>query len=59
VKKINEQRFERPYLTYQFDDYSKYESTLFDVEAKAKRRKKRNSKDLQKAFDVGARFDNG
>jgi hypothetical protein len=45
--------------TYQFDDYSKYELTLFDVEAKAKRRKKRNSKDCQKAFDMGALFDKG
>jgi multimeric flavodoxin WrbA len=42
--------------TYQFDDYSKYESTLFDVEAKAKRRKEEFPKDCQKAFDMGARF---
>ena len=38
------------------DYYSKYESTLFDVEAMAKRSKKRDSKGCQKAFDMGARF---
>jgi hypothetical protein len=42
--------------TYQFDDYSKYESTLFDVEEKAKRRKEHFPKDCQKAFDMGVRF---
>jgi multimeric flavodoxin WrbA len=42
--------------TYQFDDYSKYESTLFDVDAKAKRRKEEFPKDCQKAFDMGVRF---
>ncbi len=47
------------YDTYQFDDYSKYESTLFDVEAKAKRRKEEFPKDCQKAFDLGVRFANG
>ncbi|MDD1721748.1 MAG: flavodoxin family protein [Euryarchaeota archaeon] len=42
--------------TYQFDDYSKYESTLFNVEEKAKRRKEEFPKDCQKAFDMGFRF---
>jgi multimeric flavodoxin WrbA len=41
--------------TYQFDDYSKYESTLFDVQEKAKRRKEEFPKDCQKAFDMGVR----
>ena len=44
------------YDTYQFDDYSKYESTGFDVEAKAKRRKEEFPKDCQKAFDMGVRL---
>jgi len=42
--------------TYQFDDYSRYEATLFNVEEKAKRRKEEFPKDCQKAFDMGARF---
>jgi multimeric flavodoxin WrbA len=42
--------------TYQFDDYSKYESTLFDIKEKAKRRKEHFPKDCQKAFDIGVRF---
>jgi len=42
--------------TYQFDDYSKYESTLFNVEEKAKRRKEEFPRDCQKAFDMGVRF---
>jgi multimeric flavodoxin WrbA len=42
--------------TPQFDDYSKYESSLSDVEAKAKRRKEEFPKDCQKAFDMGVRF---
>ena len=42
--------------TYQFDDYSKYESTLFNAEEKAKRRKEEFPKDCQKAFDMGIRF---
>jgi hypothetical protein len=43
------------YDTYQFDDYSKYETTVFDVEAKAKRRKEEFPKDCQKAFEMGVR----
>jgi hypothetical protein len=42
--------------TYQFDDYSKYESTLFDVQEKAKRRTEEFPKDCQKAFDMGVRL---
>ena len=42
--------------TYQFDDYSKYESTSFNVAEKAKRRKEEFPKDCQKAFDMGVRF---
>jgi multimeric flavodoxin WrbA len=43
------------YDTYQFDDYSKYETTVFDVEAKAKRRKEEFPKECQKAFEMGVR----
>ncbi|MGA3200078.1 MAG: flavodoxin family protein [Halobacteriota archaeon] len=42
--------------TYQFDDYSKYESTLFDAEEKAKRQREEFPKDCQRAFDMGVRF---
>jgi hypothetical protein len=42
--------------TYQFDDYSKYDSSAFDVEEKAKRRKEEFPKDCQKAFAMGVRF---
>lgn len=42
--------------TYQFDDYSKYESPLFNVQEKAKRRKEEFPRDCQKAFDMGVRF---
>jgi multimeric flavodoxin WrbA len=42
--------------TYQFDDYSKYESSAFNVEEKTKRRKEEFPKDCQRAFDMGARF---
>jgi multimeric flavodoxin WrbA len=42
--------------TYQFDDYSKYESSLFNVEEKAKRRKEEFPKDCKKAFDMGVRL---
>ncbi|WP_432404784.1 flavodoxin family protein [Wukongibacter sp. M2B1] len=42
--------------TYQFDDYSKYESTGFNEEEKAKRRKEVFPEDCKNAFDMGARF---
>jgi hypothetical protein len=42
--------------TYQFDDYSKYESSRFNVEEKAKRRREEFPKDCQRAFDMGVRF---
>ncbi len=44
------------YETYQFEDYSKVVSDLFDVEARAKRREEIFPKDCEKAFDMGARF---
>lgn len=42
--------------TYQFDNYSKYESSVFNVEEKAKRRKEEFPKDCQRAFEMGVRF---
>ena len=42
--------------TYQFDDYSKYESSRFNVEEKAKRRREEFPKDCKRAYDMGVRF---
>lgn len=39
--------------TNQFDDYSKYKSTLFDVEKKAKGREKEFLKDRKRACEIG------
>jgi multimeric flavodoxin WrbA len=40
--------------TYQFDDYSKYVSTVFNPEEKLKRRTDFFPKDCEKAFEMGA-----
>ena len=42
--------------TLQFDDYSKVVAIRFDPVAKLKRRNEVFPKDLQKAFDMGAKF---
>jgi hypothetical protein len=42
--------------TYQFDDYSKIESSLFDVEQRTRRRREVFPVDCQKAFDMGVRL---
>ena len=42
--------------TWQFDDYSKIVSGLFNVEERAKRRKEVFPQDCQKAFDMGLRL---
>lgn len=42
--------------TYQFDDYSKYETSAWNVEEKAKRRKEVFPEDCQKAYEMGAGF---
>lgn len=42
--------------TYQFDDYAKYVSTLFNVAEKTKRREEEFPKDCKKAFEMGVRF---
>ena len=39
--------------TYQVDDYSKYDMTMFDAALKAKRRKEEFPNDCQKAFEMG------
>jgi len=39
--------------TYQFDDYSKYQSSSFDVAARKERHDTVFPQDLQKAFDLG------
>ncbi|MDY0130610.1 MAG: flavodoxin family protein [Methanosarcina vacuolata] len=42
--------------TSQFDDYSKYSSSVFNPQEKANRRKEVFPQDCQKAFEIGARF---
>ncbi len=44
------------YDTLQFDDYSKYDITLFDVDEKKKRREEQFPIDCQSAFDMGVRM---
>jgi multimeric flavodoxin WrbA len=42
--------------TYQFDDYSKYVSSMFDEKHKAQIRDEQFPKDLKKAFELGIRL---
>jgi multimeric flavodoxin WrbA len=42
--------------TYQFDDYSKYDATMFDEKAKAKYKAEHFPIECQKAFDIGTRL---
>ena len=42
--------------THQFDDYSKYECTLFDAAHKAQMRKTQFISDLAKAFEMGRKL---
>jgi multimeric flavodoxin WrbA len=42
--------------TYQFNDYSKYDAPVFDPALKAKVREEQFPKDLQRAFDFGAKL---
>ncbi|WP_232385589.1 flavodoxin family protein [Methanoregula boonei] len=42
--------------TYQFDDYAKYVSTLFDPEAKKKHREEQFPQDCKKAYELGVRL---
>jgi len=41
--------------TWQFDDYSKYDASMFDVEERRKRHEEVFPKDLQRAFEMGGR----
>jgi multimeric flavodoxin WrbA len=42
--------------TYQFDDYSKYETSMFNVEEKIKKRDEEFPKACEKVFETGARI---
>ena len=42
--------------TYQFNDYSKYDVTMFDEKIKAEVRDKQFPIDCQKAFDLGIKL---
>lgn len=42
--------------TYQFDDYSKYVSTLWDAAVKARRRKEVFPQDCERAYKLGAKL---
>jgi hypothetical protein len=42
--------------TLQFDDYTKYVSSGFDPEAKARRRREVFPEDCKKAFEMGKRL---
>jgi multimeric flavodoxin WrbA len=44
------------YNTYQFDDYSKYDATMFDEKAKAEYKAKHFPVECQKAFDIGVKL---
>jgi hypothetical protein len=45
--------------TYQFDDYSKYVSSMFDPERKAERKRDVFPLDCEKAYQMGARMAQG
>jgi multimeric flavodoxin WrbA len=45
--------------TYQFDDYSKYVSSMFEPELKARRRLEVFPADCEKAFEMGSRMAKG
>jgi len=42
--------------TYQFDDYEKYEASMFDPEHKARVRAEQFPEDCRRAFEMGARL---
>ena len=45
--------------TYQFDDYSKYEASMFDAQHKAQVRAEQFPRDCRSAFDMGVRLATG
>lgn len=44
------------YDTYQFDDYSKYEASMFDEKHKSQVKAEQYPIDCQRAFDIGAKL---
>ena len=44
------------YETLQFEDYSKVDADMFDVEARQKRHQEVFPQDCQKAYELGARL---
>jgi multimeric flavodoxin WrbA len=44
---------------WQFEDYSKMNAAMFDVEARAKRREEQFPVDIRRAFEMGARLVSG
>jgi len=44
------------YQTQQFEDYSKYAATMFDVDMVRKRHVEQFPKDCESAFDMGKRL---
>ena len=53
---IGESEYVMAYHTQQFEDYSKYAATMFDVEMIKKRRAEQFPKDCKAAFDMGRRL---
>ena len=45
--------------TYQFDDYSKYSGSMFDVQAKQKHREEQFPKECRQAYEMGRRLAQG
>ncbi|MDR1616557.1 MAG: flavodoxin family protein [Syntrophomonadaceae bacterium] len=53
---IGEAEYVMAYQTQQFEDYSRYAATAFDVEMVKKRRLEQFPKDCQAAYDMGKRL---
>ena len=56
---IGESEYVMAYHTQQFEDYSKYAATMFDVEMIKKRHIDRFPKDCEAAFAMGKRLAEG
>jgi len=55
---VGKSEYVMAYQTQQFDDYSKYAATMFDVVMVKKRHIEQFPKDLEAAFDMGKRLAN-
>jgi hypothetical protein len=53
---IGESEYVMAYHTQQFEDYSKYAATMFDVDAIKKRHAEQFPKDCEAAFGMGKRL---